>query len=42
MRGLIPVALAGCTSTSITGYSDPAYRDAQYISVVVVAENARL
>ncbi|MFC4259072.1 hypothetical protein ACFOZ5_08535 [Marinobacter lacisalsi] len=46
MRGLIAVVLAGllagCASTSITGYSDPDYRDSQYDSVVVVAEGAGL
>lgn len=45
MRGLmvgLVMLVSGCASTSITGYSDPEYRTAQYDSVVVVAENAGL
>lgn len=36
------LALAGCASTEITGYSDPAYMSTTYESVVVIAEDVGL
>ena len=39
---LFALSVAGCASTNITGYSDPAYKSTTYDSAVVVAVNAGL
>ncbi len=38
----LPVLIAGCASTNITGYSDPAYSGTEYDSTVVFASNLDL